>query len=118
MGDVCAACHDRREEGTQPPQPLAHAFFRTESDQGAIAFSHDGRKVITLDFGGSLAFHDVHTGESREDESIDMGVTLGSVPFACNGRRVLVRGYSASALFDAVTGKLKSDDGIGSHGDV
>ncbi len=61
MGECCAACHDQREEGLQPP------VFRTvlaahQQRVTSLAFLPDSQRLAAADLGGTWAIWDVHTG--------------------------------------------------------
>ena len=71
MGECCAACHDRAEEGAAPAtaagEPARTVLVGHPGWVGPVLFTPDGRSLISADRCGSHAFvWDLATGSSRE----------------------------------------------------
>jgi hypothetical protein len=65
MGERCAACHDRREEG-QPHPDDARPVMLVGPDRGhGLAFSNDGRLLAVSSDGWFTRLLDVGSGEER-----------------------------------------------------
>jgi hypothetical protein len=71
MGECCAACHDRQQEGSPGAVPEGPALWRPLEVigwgcLGAVAFSSDSRKVASSTLGeGPVVVWDLSTGEVR-----------------------------------------------------
>jgi WD40 repeat protein len=68
VGDRCAACHDRREEGLGDPGAAARRLVTpitlSVNDVGSVAFSDDGRELAAATLSPQvLAVWDLATGE-------------------------------------------------------
>jgi WD40 repeat protein len=71
MGQCCAACHDRVEEGSALPlpdgEPARTMLLGHTSWAGPLAYAPDGRSLISAERSGMrLLVHDLATGAARE----------------------------------------------------
>src|SRR5438067_1238834 len=71
VGDRCAACHDRREEGLGDPAAAARRLATPVTfsvyDVGSVAFSDDGRKLAAATISPQvLAVWGLATGQLRQ----------------------------------------------------
>jgi WD40 repeat protein len=78
MGDRCAACHDRTEEGQALPDWQRIAPWSLKSGSvSAVSFSPEGNLVGAAACGGaSVVVHDLATGETRTREGDRHGYGL------------------------------------------
>src|SRR5262249_6862935 len=69
MGECCAACHDRRDEGQATPAPirLPTPPRRSWSSLGdPMSFSADGKRLARATHDGVILTHDLERGETSQ----------------------------------------------------
>jgi WD40 repeat protein len=108
MGECCAGCHDRQEEG-EPGEGQSKDSPSTLRGHSAavmgVAFDSKGKTIVSAGEDGNTCFWHAATGKPRTSDNLYVGATEGSIPFASNGRTVVLAGYGGELHFDAVTGR-------------
>jgi WD40 repeat protein len=100
MGDCCAACHDRREEGA-PSVALCTTLQRHTDRVTSLAFLADGQGLAAADESCTWAVWDVRTGGKLHAEATSTRVArLAGVPGV---RSLAVRRGGAFDLIDPTT---------------
>lgn len=83
MGDRCAACHDRLEDGVDVPQRQHFATWKVEYNYiEAVAFSPDGRYLATTTVSSGLRVRDLVGGTvyERKWDQFTLGTDLAFRP--------------------------------------
>ena len=96
MGTSCAACHDRREEGTPSGQESAARTLDAGRIPSALAFGPKGQTLATADRNGTIRLWDLGTGR-HEDVATGLAGGLPYLAFAPRGRS-LVLGMAGSGV--------------------
>jgi hypothetical protein len=116
MGDCCAACHDRREEG-QAMGDLGerHQFEpwpSTEDGVNTLTFSADGCKLAALSWSwsgrGAIFVRNLMRGETQRWALDDQEALPNDLVFLPDGRTLAFTHRKGVGLFDSQTGQTKS----------
>jgi hypothetical protein len=108
VGDRCAACHDRREEGLGDPaaaaRRLATPIALSVNDVGSVAFSDDGRELAAATVSPQvLAVWDLATGQVRQLHRGLPGARGVSLCFLPGGHTLAFPDRANVELLDTVT---------------
>jgi hypothetical protein len=102
MGERCAACHDRIEEGAELPGVAVIAGHRERIT--SLAFLANGRELAATDLDCVWGIWDIRSGQKRRLDSAPGRVAR--LARSSSGNRLAVRHGSALDLLDVETGRL------------
>jgi WD40 repeat protein len=113
VGDRCAACHDRREEGLGDPaaaaRRLAAPLVLSVYDVGSVAFSDDGRKLAAATISPpALAVWDLATGQLYHLKRGLSGAHDVSLCFLPGGHTLAFSDRGNVELLDTETGQRRT----------
>jgi hypothetical protein len=118
MGDCCAVCHDRCEEGLAVPAPiLLHTPPRRSwtSLGDPISFSADGKRLARVMYDGAVLIHDLQNGETFSAEGTRPLLGTGDLAFLPDGRTVALTGPQSVLLLDTHSGKRREGPPAGTY---
>jgi hypothetical protein len=122
MGERCAACHDRREEGQPTPDPvrLFTPPRRSLSSLGdPMSFSPDGKRLARRTDDGVVLSHDLESGETSQWEPSEserhLLIHKGDLAFLPDGHTLALTRHQGVTLLDTRTGEKREGPPAGSY---
>jgi WD40 repeat protein len=108
MGQVCGACHDRREEGYQPPPARGAGRTTLTGHKGVVhslVFAPDGKTLASCGDDGTARRFDLATG--REEAPLyETNLVVPAVAFSPDGLRLAVAEAEAVCVYEVSTREL------------
>jgi WD40 repeat protein len=111
MGECCAGCHDRAEEGVQAEGKIAPTTLRRHNAPVmGVLYDAKGKTIASADCGGTVVFWNAATGKERDSDNLYIGGFEDSIAFGSNGQTVILAGYGGQLRWDAATGRQADED--------
>jgi WD40 repeat protein len=111
MGECCAGCHDRAEEGGRAEGKSAPTNLRGHNAPVmGVLYDSKGKTIASADCGGTVVFWNAATGRERDSDNLYIGSFEDSIAFGSNGQTVMLAGYGGRLRWDAATGSRLDDE--------
>jgi WD40 repeat protein len=106
MGECCAGCHDRGEEGGRAAEKVAPSTLRGHNAPVmGVVYDSKGKTIASADCGGAVVFWNAANGRERTSDNLYIGSFEDSIAFGSNGQTVVLAGYGGQLRWDAATGR-------------
>jgi WD40 repeat protein len=111
MGECCAGCHDRAEEGGRAAGKIAPSTLGGHNAPVmGVVYDSKGKTIASADCGGNVIFCNAATGNERTSDDLYIGSFEDSLAFGSNGETVMLAGYGGQLRWDAATGRRTDED--------
>jgi WD40 repeat protein len=107
MGQLCGACHDRREEGNHSPSTRTHEQTTLVGHNGSVlsvVFAPDGKTLASCGDDGMARLWDQATG--REQSMLyETELVVPAIAFSPDGLHLAVAETAAVWIYDVASGR-------------